>query len=111
MPDWREEQAITETIFREMNEWTKEADDVRLGVNRPMGSYLCECSDRRCTDPIRMTRTEYETVRSEGDRFAIALNHENPEIDVVVTENERYATVAKCFGVAARIARARDPRR
>jgi len=41
----------------------------------------------------------------------IALNHENPEIDLVISENERFATVEKFYGVAARIARAADPRR
>ena len=98
-------------MFREMNEWTEEADDARLGLERPMDSYLCECSDRRCAATIRVTRPEYEGVRASGVRFAIALNHENPEIDLVISENERFATVEKFYGVPARIARAADPRR
>jgi hypothetical protein len=58
-----------------------------------------------------VTRHEYEGVRASGVRFVIALNHENPEIDLVISENERFATVEKFYGVAARIARAADPRR
>jgi hypothetical protein len=111
MPDWREQEARNETICREMNEWTEEENDARLGPDRPMDSYLCECSDASCTAPIRLTRAEYEGVRSVAVRFAIALDHENPEIDRVVAENDRFATVDKFFGVGSKIARATDPRR
>jgi hypothetical protein len=111
MTDWREQEATNETVFREMNEWTEEANDARFGAERDADLYLCECSDRRCTDPIRMTRAEYEDVRAVGVRFAIALDHENPEIDLVLFENDRFATVEKFFGAGAQIARDSDPRR
>jgi hypothetical protein len=111
MSDWREQEATNETVFREMNEWTEEANDARLGIDRAIDLYLCECSDRRCTDPISLTRTEYEAVRADPVRFAIALNHENPEIDRVLFENTRFATVEKFYGVGAKIARATNPRR
>lgn len=111
MGDWRNQEATNETVFRDMNEWTKEVNDARLGINLAMNAYLCECSDRRCTRAINMTRPEYEAVRQVGVRFAIAVDHENPEIDVVISENERFATVDKFYGPAARIARATNPRR
>jgi hypothetical protein len=110
MPDWREQEATNETVFREMNEWTELAEDGPSPGER-IDIYLCECSDPRCTDPIGMTRPEYESVRAVPVRFAIALDHENPEIDQVVTENLRFAIVEKFFGAAAKIARASDPRR
>ena len=108
--DWRELEATNETIFRAMNEWAEDVNDQRLGTLRPMDVYLCECSDRRCSDPISLTRPEYESVRAVPIRFAIALNHENPEIDLVLSENLRFATVEK-YGAGAKIARASDPRR
>ena len=111
MSDWRDQEATNETIFREMNEWTEEGSDARLGLGPRTDIYLCECSDRSCTEPIHLTRFEYEAVRAESNRFAIALNHENPEIDLVVEENERFATVDKFHGPAMRIARVTDPRR
>ena len=111
MSDWQDQEAVNETIFREMNEWTEEASDARLGTERPMDAYLCECSDRGCTDPISLTRVEYEDIRSFPIRFAIALDHENPELDTVLFENDRYATVEKSFGTGARIARETNPRR
>ena len=109
--DWRDEEARNETIFREMNEWTLEENVARAGPARDRDLYLCECSDRRCTDPISLTRPEYEAVRAEPIRFAIAVDHENPEIDRVLTENARYATVEKLHPAGMRIARATDPRR
>ena len=111
VPDWREQEATNETIFREMNEWTEEANDARLGLDRAIDVYLCECSDRSCTQPISLWRAEYEAIRAVGIRFALALDHENPEIDRVVSENDRYATVEKFYGSGMRIARVTNPRR
>ena len=111
MSDWRVQEATNQTIFREMNEWTEEGNDANLGVGPRIDTYLCECSDRRCANPIRLTRLEYESIRAEPLRFAMALNHENPEIDRVVEENERFATVDTFHGVGARIARRTNPRR
>jgi hypothetical protein len=111
MRDWRIEEATNQTIFREMNEWTQEGNDARLGVGPRFDVYLCECSDRRCTEPITLTRQEYEAVRSDAVRFVIALNHENPEIDQVVQENERFATVEKFHRPSMQVARATNPRR
>jgi hypothetical protein len=110
MPDWRDQEAKNEAIFREMNEWTEEANDAGLSTDLAENWYLCECSDRGCTEPISLTRAEYEAIRSIPVRFAIALNHENPESDRVLFENTRYATVEKIFGSGRQIARATDPR-
>jgi hypothetical protein len=111
MNDWLAQEATNETIFREMNEWAEEESDSRVGLDRSMDVYLCECGDARCSAPIRLTRAEYEGIRAYATRFALALDHENPEIDSLVVENERFATIEKSFGMAARIARASNPRR
>ena len=73
MPEWLEEEAVNETIFREMNEWAEETSDTRLGLDRTKDDiYLCECSDRRCTDPgdrcptARLHRGGVERSRSGG---------------------------------------------
>ena len=49
-------------------------------------------------------------MRATSNRFALAPNHENPESEVVVSENARYAAVDKIEGAAMRIARDTDPR-
>ena len=109
--DWREQEAANETVFRAMNEWSEDANDAFSGMDHRINTYLCECSDRRCTEPIGLTRQEYEAVRAVPVRFAIALNHENPEIDRVLFENPRFAAVEKFYGAGAKIARSTDPRR
>ena len=106
----QDQDARTQTIFREMNEWTLESNQTRGAHNGPTDAYLCECSDELCTDPISLTVAEYEAIRSSGTTFGIALNHENPEIDRVVSEHEGYATVEKFFGEPRRIAVATNPR-
>ena len=55
MPDWREQEATNQTIFREMNEWTEEANDRHVGRGHAIDAYLCECSDRGCSEPIDLT--------------------------------------------------------
>ena len=111
MLDWRDQEATNETVFRAMNEWSEDANDTSPGIDHRINTYLCECSDRRCTEPIGLTRREYEDVRAVPVRFAIALDHENPEIDRVLFENQRFATVEKFHGAGAKIARSTDPRR
>ena len=109
MRDWRLDEAISQTIFREMNEWTVENTPARDETDTDL--YLCECGDSTCTDAIALTRSEYQAVRSVPVRFAIAVDHENPEVDHLVGEFDRYAVVEMLLGPPARIALAADPRR
>lgn len=102
-------ETTSQTVFREMNEWIIEGLTSLDGDGTHV--LLCECSDAICTRPIAMTNSEYEAVRTEPTRFAIALDHENPELDNVVAENVRFATIEKFYGPAVRIARSTDPRR
>ena len=54
---------------------------------------------------------EYEAVRGYPTRFAIATDHENPEMDQLVSEGGRFTVVQKKIaGSAARIARQTDHR-
>lgn len=107
--NWREQEARNEVRFRDQNEWID-------GASRSFGlagltAFVCECGDRDCTDPIEMTKPEYESVRSTSTHFALALNHENPEMEHVVSECARYAVVEKFDVFAVRLAQESDPRR
>jgi hypothetical protein len=110
MVDYLREEAINETRSRQTNEWIEEAND-RFGANHAMDEYRCECSDGVCAAVVSLTRAEYESVRADGLRFLIATDHENPELDGLVIEHERYSIVAKLPGEPARIAMGSDPRR
>jgi hypothetical protein len=110
MGDWLREEAVNETRFRAINESIETTTDA-LGVHETWDVYVCECGDGECRAPIRLTREEYETVRRESTYFVIAIDHENPQIDLVISEHERYAVVQKSLAMAAKIARETDPRR
>jgi hypothetical protein len=104
------EEVENQTRFREFNEWI-EASNERMGNHRAVQEFICECSDAACRQSIVMTKAEYESIRAEGAQFVIALNHENPEIDYVLNQNERFAVSEKLPGPAQRRAIETDPRK
>jgi hypothetical protein len=105
----REERvARNEALFREVNERIKQ---VNVGLATVEATeFLCECGDESCTQPISLTMAEYELVRADGTHFAVVTGHVVPDIEEVVSHNERYAVVAKTDPDAVRIAEAEDPR-
>lgn len=107
MDDWLVDEVENQVRFRDFNEWIKASD--RLATDRVVEEFVCECSDGTCRQVIMLTRMEYESVRAYGARFAIALNHENPELDQVLEQNERFATSEKLPGPGMRRAFARAP--
>ena len=106
MVTWREREARNEARFRTQNEWV-ETTGSEPGA---LFAFVCECGDGECGRSIRLTRAEYEFVRATSNRFAIAVDHENPESEVVISECERFAAVDKIEGWGLRISRETDPR-
>ena len=111
MAHWHAREVMNEVEARLRNESIDETESPESSVAVRLLAFGCECGYRGCAAAIHMTRDEYEVVRSDGTRFAIAVNHENPEIDVVVAENSRFATVQKWLGGARSMANDSDPRR
>jgi hypothetical protein len=108
--DWRLDEVTNEVRSRDRNEWIETS--ARAADAQPsIEEYECECSFAPCTSMVGLTREEYEGVRAEATHFAIAINHENPEVDRVVFENERYAVVEKFLEMPRRVALETDPRR
>jgi hypothetical protein len=110
MAHWHAREVMNEVEARLRNESIEEIESL-VGASLRLLEFGCECGYRGCAAAIHMTRDEYESVRSDGTRFAIAVNHENPEIDVLVAENVRFATVQKWLGLARSMANDSDPRR
>jgi len=104
--DFREERiGKNEALFREVNE--------RIGDVSSAGAeaeFLCECGDRDCTSPIRLTLVEYEDVRAHATHFFVIPGHEITDVESVVAENDRFFVVAKREGGPAEVAVERDPR-
>jgi hypothetical protein len=110
MDDWREREARNEAAFRDRNEWIENANE-RFSAGTGAIRFVCECGDGACEQAITLTMAEYEAVRAYGSRFAIAPNHENPEVEYVVREHALYTVVEKIDAGYRRIVRETDPRR
>jgi hypothetical protein len=108
MSDWREQEVENETRSRDINERIDESNESEAGTTEP---FVCECSDDTCTSLIDLTHVEYEEVRAHGTYFAIATDHESPDLDLMVSERTGFAIIRKLPGLPARIANASDPRR
>lgn len=108
MDGWREREARNQSFFRDVNERIEQVGE-GFGV-KGLGSFVCECGNTDCTQMIALSHREYERVRAHASRFAVALNHENPEAESVVEQNSRFAVVETYAGAASRIARELDPR-
>jgi hypothetical protein len=90
--------AANEAFFRELNERLEErAPDTGLCV------IVCECSDEDCAQRLTLSRSEYETVRSDPTQFVVAHDHVATEIEEVVATTDRYEVVRK-LGVGAVVA-------
>jgi anti-sigma B factor antagonist len=108
-PGWRERESETQARSRKDNEST-----ARAGASAPadgrMSAFRCECGDEACTCVIRLTVAEYESVRGYATHFAIARDHENPELEQLIEEHERFAVVESVSGESAKHARRSYPR-
>lgn len=102
--------ARNDATFRDANE---RVNDFAAGLDAYDDTpipFLCECADLRCTEIVRLTPDEYESVRRDPTRFATVPGHEgDDEATTVVDENDRYAVVEK-LGIAAEVAVELDPR-
>lgn len=98
-----------EVVYREVNERVLGINE-RFGIDAEHVSFVCECGRIACAERIDLTVEEYEAVRSSPIRFALVPGHDDPEVETVVGQNERFAVVEKHHGGPAELAAAEDPR-
>lgn len=104
----RDSRERNEALFRAVNE---RIEDVSQTVPRDeqLMQFLCECDDKACAEKISAARAEYEAVRAVATHFIVLPGHEDPDIEHVVLQNERFLIVEK-EGRAAQDAEKSDPR-
>lgn len=101
-----------ELLYRRANEAIERAaaSSPPLGTPAELLLYFhCECA-QRCETEIRLTRAEYEHVRSDPAWFALAPGHEDAALEAVAERHERYLVVAKTRAEGIDLAVADDPR-
>ncbi len=107
--DWRKERvARNEAQFRDINEQL-EAGLRQVRHAPELQDFVCECGNRTCDQLISLSFDEFEAVRRDSRRFAVAPGHGLPDTERVVASNDRYEVVEK-FGEAVRLTDASDSR-
>ena len=98
--------ARNEVLFREANEkLAGKRHDLDISGLTP---FLCECGDPSCTELIVLRLEEYEHIRSRGNRFVVARDHQSQ--DATTTEEHDTYVVVEKSGIARSIAEEHDPR-
>jgi hypothetical protein len=109
MDDRKARVARNESISREINEGLEEAQRSTSAG----GSYLrmvCECGRQDCDRLLALTIREYEEIRSDARRFAVAGEHVMPDVELILRQTDRFTVVQKREGTPAVVAEALDPR-
>lgn len=95
-----------EVFFRDANE---ELISTSHAQEQPLASFVCECSDRSCSELIRLSLADYEEVRSNSAFFIIKTGHAVEDIEEIVKQTPAYEVVEKT-GVGRQVAEQHDPR-
>jgi hypothetical protein len=108
MSSREERMALNEVASRQINEKIEEAYQGEPPANRI--DIVCECARMTCDAAIDITLDEYEDVREDARLFVIFPAHFVGDIEWIVSENDRFAVVAKREGAPADVARDENPR-
>ena len=100
--------ARNEALFREVNERIEAISTTVPPEEKPV-EFLCECDNKDCAEKISATRAEYEAVRAVGTQFIVSPGHQDPRVESVVRQNDRFLVVEK-EGRAGHDAEKSDPR-
>jgi hypothetical protein len=100
--------AENESVFRDVNEGIEESVR-RFGI-KDRATFLCECGDPACSEPLMVTLSEYEAVREHPARFVVKPGHEQLDVERVVDRHGAYSVVEKTAEAGRDRARSLDRR-
>jgi hypothetical protein len=105
-----ERAAMNQMLFRDVNERVRDLNE-GFSMVIPVGAWVCECANDRCSERVEVSAAEYETIRRDGARFFVAPSGEHvwPDVELVTERNDRYWVVEK-VGHAGELAKSGDPR-
>jgi hypothetical protein len=85
--------ASNEAAYRHINERIRRFEE--SGDHRVPMTFLCECAEGGCIDPVRIDLENYRRVRRDALRFIIAPDHDAPEMEHVIERHPHYWVVEK----------------
>jgi hypothetical protein len=102
--------AENETLFREVNERVDDTAAHFVGEDEDStNEYFCECANPDCTFRVRLTHSQYASVRADPKQFVVLPLHYTPEVETLVTKNDGHWLVRKT-GEAGEYVAELDPR-
>ena len=101
MSESLERLARNQTLFREVNERVE-----TLGEG-DASEFECECSNTDCIEKVELTFAAYERIRSNSTWFVVKRDHDIPQIERIVSQDDGYVVVEKF--VAEDYMEERDP--
>jgi hypothetical protein len=102
--------AENETLFREVNERVDDTAAHFVGEDGDStNEYFCECANPDCTFRVRLTHSQYASVRADPKQFVVLPLHYTPEVETLVTKNDGHWLVRKT-GEAGEYVAELDPR-
>jgi hypothetical protein len=104
-PSWKRRAVRAEINGRRVNEAIEPAPGAaRAAV------FVCECGYLGCNATVEMTVEEYESVRTDFDRFLVVPGHVIEEVDTVVERHSGHLVVVKPDSEAREMASSADER-
>jgi hypothetical protein len=82
--------AFNNSSFREANDGIEQSAIEHRFDDEQLVPFICECSEARCAEIVRMTLQEYAHIRSNPRWFAHAVGHEET-VDGAVSTVERHS--------------------
>jgi hypothetical protein len=105
--------AQNQATFRAANEDIEAAAEA-MAPDLPRVPYICECPETACTRTMRLSRAEYELIRSDPTHFVVIPGHEVCEVDgehvARIIGREADHTIMEKVGAAGEEARRLDRR-
>jgi hypothetical protein len=83
--------AYNEAWYRDLNE--RKAEWLKGGLQA--AGFRCECWRTGCGERLRLSKSEWEEVRSEATCFAVAPGHTAGEVEEVVKKYAHFWIVEK----------------
>lgn len=66
-----------------------------LQMNDVLVPFLCECSDRGCTQIMRLSLVDYRAARAQTGAFILLADHDDASVERVVDQTDGYLLVEK----------------
>ena len=102
--------AKNQAMFRAVNERITAWPERQAAPAGDKLMFYCECADQHCFERVYLTAREYEAIRADSTRFAVAHGHVFPEAEHVVAKPDGYEVVEKNEDLRGLLERI-DPRR